>query len=628
MKIVLFSSICLLLTLTMHAQNHLELSEKLYREKENKLAYAIQLRDYYLDNNSDSLLKMGSYLVRNGIENQIDSYINYGKLTLAGFYNTKGKVEISIPYLESCIKYYQKRKDYGKLADAENQMGIAYIYDSDLNKAADYFIRSMKSAEQLGDKNDFYMAELNLCEVYIRQEKLDLAEAEVNVYLNRSIKKNYANAIRKSYDYLTKIHLQKGDIALASEYANKALEIALRKDSKKGKANAYNNLAIVNFEVGDEQLALENFKKALQIRLELKSPIGINESYYNLGDWNYYTGNLKEAIVNYKISLDIALKNNLKKEQADAYARLSETYKEMGNISEAFDMQSKYISTLKENQKINAKNSFSYQQIAYEIELQEAQALQKQREDKLNSRMQAEQDRGKIIVIGFSLIIGFFIIWQFFILAKNKRKNKLIIHDVQQEISEKMKNRDARWNRIEHFISKKHSEKFHFENIYFLEQYELLKLNETFFLFFETGSSSLENYLFIDYIKNELTENPTESELETLIQNQNLLDSRTLSFGFLKEIDGQWQLKGNGFILLKDPDTLSLSTSNYQAIQGYKLILSDRLKNHLIQTVKWDQLMKNLSLIENMSTHMALEAFRENWQKELTEENFGMIYLV
>jgi tetratricopeptide (TPR) repeat protein len=390
------------------AQDVRRLRAELYRETGNRIQLAAKLRDIFLDESVDSLFSLGKYLLHEGIYGEDNTMLHYGKLTLAGYYNHMGKTELSIPYLYDCIAYYRRRGDDEKLADAQNLMGLAHLYNTAYNEAGSWFLKSIETSRKLGKDNESYMAQVNLTELYFREGKLELAESEINSFIAKVRRQNLLKGLKKGYDLLGKIYMQQGKTELAIDYYNKALELAIRNGDKAGKANAFNNSAIASFETGNTTQAYQYFEKALDLRLQINKPVGISESYYNLGDWNFYQGNLSEALAFYRQSLEIAQKNHLITETADACKMLAETYKLMGRYKDAVAYLEQQLEQTNFMRRQNQAQEKDLQLMARDLESSEQQLNQRQRERRLQQRLDRQASLIRMLLYGLGglLLVG------------------------------------------------------------------------------------------------------------------------------------------------------------------------------------------------------------------------------
>jgi tetratricopeptide (TPR) repeat protein len=155
-----------------------EIRKEFYSKEENRLQNGIKLRDFYLDESPDSIYNIGSFLINQGIKSENLSWLNFGKLIISSYYNKKGKAEISIENLKSCMLYYEQKRDYEMLADAQNLMGVASLYQLRNNEAINWFLKSLENSEKLELENQSYMAQINMADAFVRLKDFDSAEKE------------------------------------------------------------------------------------------------------------------------------------------------------------------------------------------------------------------------------------------------------------------------------------------------------------------------------------------------------------------------------------------------------------------------------------------------------------------
>ncbi len=401
-------------------QNIEKIEQELKENPTTRIQNAAILRKHYAAFATDSLFNLGTYLIQAGLKDENLPVVMYGKLVLSSFYNLNGKTEISIRNLNDCIIYYKKNGNIERLADAQNLLGIAYIYAGQYNSAANSFVKSIKNSEKLDESTESFLAQLNLSEVYIREEKLDLAEVEAKSFIEKCKRINANNGLKKGYDCLAKINMQRNNVDLGIYYYEKALQLAMKDKSILGRASAFNNIAIAHFATDKLDLSYQYFKKALELRIKLGRPQEIAESYYNLGDWNFFQEKYDEALSYYQLSLNKAQENNLNREIADALDKISMCYESKGDYKTSLEYARKYQEVEAENYKRNRTTEFDLQRTIYEIEREEQSLKQKKREDKIENNVHIEQGRGRIIIISFAVITALMI--GFYYLLSSRRK--------------------------------------------------------------------------------------------------------------------------------------------------------------------------------------------------------------
>ncbi len=388
-------------------ENLNSIRHEFYSNEENRIQNAIKLRDFYLDESPDSIYNIGSYLINEGIQKEQASWLNFGKLIISSFYNKKGKTKISKENLQACIKYYNRKRDFELLADAQNLMGVACMFETQNREAINWFLKSLQSAQNLDTDNQSFMAHLNMSEAFLRLENYDSAEKEANSFLQKVKKQKLNKGLRKGYYLLSRIYFATERNKESFVLLEKCLNLAYENGDKLGLTLAINNIAIAYIEDGNLEKAESYFRKALKLRLEINDPSLISESYYNLGELNYLKEHYDEAINYYEKSKEIAHKSNLLKENADAIKSIGECFEMKNDYKAAYLnfveynlLQEELISQLKKDDAKIDENYSKFKEKEFLLD-------QKKREDVLTKRVDSANNLGLIMFVLTILILGF-----------------------------------------------------------------------------------------------------------------------------------------------------------------------------------------------------------------------------
>lgn len=613
-----------LCSLTVLSQSSKSLYKKLHSES-NKLEYATKLRELYLDESLDSLFGMGKYLMKEGINKDNQSWIMYGKLILGNYYTQKFKSKQGIDYLQQCEKYYSKRKDFLLLADVQNLIGLNYIYLTEYDQAADYFVKSLGTAEELGEDNESFMGQLNLAEIYIRKGKLDMAEAEVKSYLEKTKKRNLYQGQRKAYDVLSKIAIQQKDYESALQYAKHSFELSMKHVSKVGKAISYTNLAIVYFETGNDKLALENFQNALTLHLESGNSRFISEAYFNLGEWNFYLNNYEEAIPFYEKSLQIAIENDLLVEISDAHNQLAACYKALGDYPKAINNLEEYISKIKLIQRNNQNKDADFQRIAYELDVEERMLEQKKREDKINERIQKEQNRARFIVIGFSIIGIVFLGYFIFQRLNTSIYTSNITRSKESQIILNMKSELSTLDRIEHYVDTIGINNLIFDNLLSIGKSVVYLINDYTYVWLPLPFSTVENFLIQNYCEKNKGNFKTIQEFKKGLSTLNFVNLNDFECVQVSIIKNEFSIKPLDRELYLFPENKIIPSGEEFVSDNFCVICSSRGYTYLKENQKINDFKKQIELISSMNSKLAKSLIEETWS---TEMNNGLLHVL
>jgi hypothetical protein len=383
-----------------------------YLKSDQKLENAYVLRDYFLDESPDSIFNLGTHLIRNGIKTENLAWLHYGKLLTASYFNKKNKTDLSIEYLKECINYYTRKRDYLLLSDAYNILAQANLLNGKYQLASDYAKKSIDLSNQLPDEEEAFVAYLTLTEIYLAQEKFDLAEKQITIFLSKAKHLNLNKALRKGYGLLATICMNTNRTSEGLALYDKALNLAFENGDKMGLATAYNNSAIAYFGNDDIEKTKLYFEKALKLRLQINYPKTICESYYNLVELHHYLNQIEKANHYLNLLIGLSEKHQLINEQVDAYEKAMVLYEKDKEKSLIF---ARKLINAQQKQLRNSFQSNIEIQNTYQLNTQEESVmLQKIREQMLQSRIEQLEQRQWLLLLGFSALIitTFVLIWR------------------------------------------------------------------------------------------------------------------------------------------------------------------------------------------------------------------------
>ena len=319
---------------------------KTERNLEKKTRLALELWEYYLRNDVDSLLPLAKELLSNSENNSFSKAV---ATRIFGCYEVrKGHILEGIEFLKKSKNYFLTIGDNELLTEELNELGIAYFLNGDLETATYYFKQSLKTGEDSSKETDAILAEVNLAKVYITQKKFDKAKAILNHYIlsARNLKK--WEAVANGYSVLADVSLNLNEIEKAKVLCKKQLFYAQRSNALNLKINAVNNQALIYYFEGDLEKSIQLFEKILVMRKRQGMPVKIYDAYYNLSSF-YVESNPKLAIDYMDSCIKIARKNHYYQLELEAYQNKSTELK-LGSFS-------KEIKAIEKQQKELTKNN-------------------------------------------------------------------------------------------------------------------------------------------------------------------------------------------------------------------------------------------------------------------------------
>lgn len=203
-------------------------------------------------------------------------------------------------------------------ANALNNIGYVYKQQGNLTKALEWYNKSLKIREQIGDNHGIANSINNIARIYNIQGDNQKAME----YYNKSLKiQNEHGDIQGasiSLNNIGFIYYNQGDINKALEYYNRGLRIQEEIGDKQGVAVSLNSIGSVYSSQGNFPKALECYRKSLQILENIGDKNGIGILHISLGDLyknqgiSFYKASMKEeyfskALEFYTKSLEMRL---------------------------------------------------------------------------------------------------------------------------------------------------------------------------------------------------------------------------------------------------------------------------------------------------------------------------------
>ncbi|NCO55997.1 MAG: tetratricopeptide repeat protein, partial [Bacteroidetes bacterium] len=228
----------------------------------------------------------------------------------------KGNYEKAIGYSNSGFNIYKtiiaktksseiKKKAKKGMSACYNNIGNVHREQGNYPKAIEYFLKSLKIDEELGDKKG-----MSAC-----------------------------------YNNIGNVHREQGNYPKATEYFLKSLKIKEELADKKGMSACYNNIGIVHYYQGNYPKAIEYYLKSLKIKEEISDKKGMSLCYNNIGNVHYDQGNYPKAIEYYLRALKIKEEIGDKNGMAAVYGNIASLHIALADSA-----------ALSDNQRINYLN--------------------------------------------------------------------------------------------------------------------------------------------------------------------------------------------------------------------------------------------------------------------------------
>ncbi len=245
---------------------------------------------------------------------------------IANIYIYQGDVAKALDYYNRSIKINEEIGDQRNNSDCLNNIGLIYKGQGDTEKAMEYFLRSLKLREDFGDKKGISGSYNNIGNVY-----LDLAEErtikgipgrdsllnKALEYYNKSLKlseeTNDIDGIATALSNIGLIYDNKNSFNEALSFYNRALEYREHMGDKSGISIILNSIGIIYFNKNQTDLSYQYARRSYSLAKETGNVLDIAESARLLEKIYARQGN-------YKLSRQyfgeyVVMRDSLKKEE-------------------------------------------------------------------------------------------------------------------------------------------------------------------------------------------------------------------------------------------------------------------------------------------------------------------------
>ncbi len=284
-------------------KNELEIHKKQDTTRVN-LLYELAFSHFQKDMNlTNSYIKEAE-----AISNNLD--YNIGKadlLSLKGIIESrKSNYEVGLDYFQKSLKIFESLGNKKGIASSYNSIGLVHLQQSNNKEALIYLKKSFAIYEEMGNKNKLVAGYLNLGNIYSKTGSYTEAISFYKKSLALSKEIDHEYGVPYALTNLGQIYAEQGNIALALDHYNQGLLYKQKAGDTLGMAITLNSLGNIYRSIGNFEKALEYHNKSLNFALknESKDLIAINKG--NIGLIYKRKKEYKKALELMNESLDIS----------------------------------------------------------------------------------------------------------------------------------------------------------------------------------------------------------------------------------------------------------------------------------------------------------------------------------
>lgn len=286
------------------------------------------------------------------------------ELALHGEYLARnGKLKESVEYFEEAIK--AGPDDTNTRSAIYSQLGNAYFYLEDFQKALEYHKKDVKLVNDIGDLRAEAKACGNLGNVLKMLDKFDEAAVYCRRHLELSKKLNDEEGESRAHYNLGNVYYTQGRrmklnergeltdeakniLRRAIEYYELNLALVSKANDLTSMGRAIGNIGNIHYMLDNFELAVECHEKRLALALKTNDKSAQRRAHINLGNANIFIKNFPVAVEHYMATLKLAQELKDKSTEALACEHLANTYTFLSDFKSAITYHLRFLEMIKE----------------------------------------------------------------------------------------------------------------------------------------------------------------------------------------------------------------------------------------------------------------------------------------
>lgn len=312
---------------------------------------------------------------------------------------------LAIGYAREALALATDINDVRGKAAAYNNLGVSYRTQGALDKALEYYLRSMQLYKELGNKEGIATTQNNIANIY-------------------SIKRDYGQAL-KYYEESHLLFLELNDPTriIGSlnnlgtlnmnlqlyEQAYKYFTEAFQRSEKIGKPSLdpISNIGNLYYQQGNSQRAVEFYEKALALAQREDNRISILTLLNNLGEVYTQAGQTDKAIPNLRQGLELSHELQAFIHEPALLKNLATNYARQGKYREAYETSVKYDLARERIYGEESSRKIAQMEMALLLAEKETEMEALQRDDEMKT-LALQRTRLIIfsVVMGIALLLG------------------------------------------------------------------------------------------------------------------------------------------------------------------------------------------------------------------------------
>ncbi|HIE05696.1 MAG TPA: tetratricopeptide repeat protein, partial [bacterium (Candidatus Stahlbacteria)] len=221
---------------------------------------------------------------------------------VAGSFNNLAVIYDELGEWDKCLEFHNKSLAISKSLNTPQTIALSYSNlgyllqkMGEFEKAADYLLQSVEMLQQIGDVGRLANAKNNLSMAYLGLNWLNQAIQLLKESETASVKYDFKNILAENYWVQSSILHKQGKMAEAKDLVEKSIALSNEIGDKVTEADGYIMLARLSAEDGKWDEVTDALNKALDLGNAIKSDFIIAKSYYWHGVLANRRGEREEA---------------------------------------------------------------------------------------------------------------------------------------------------------------------------------------------------------------------------------------------------------------------------------------------------------------------------------------------
>ena len=402
-----------------------------------KALYAITVS--YAQNKPDTALLLAENMHVMAVNAHLQKY-EATALNVLGVLNmNKGNYPKALDYYRRSAKISEELGNKGKAGYCYHNISLVYLDQSDFPQALNYTLKELKIAQETGDKHALGSCYQVMGIIYKNQGDYEQSMGYYLKALKCGEETNNKDEVINAYTNIGTLYSRKKQYTQAMDHYKKALELNIETGNKKGLGDCYTNMGLIYGEQKDYAKTLEYCLKALKYFRALGDKQRIGACYTNLSGTYIKIKAIPLGIQYADSALQIGKEINDIDEEREAYGNLSEAYFQTGNYKEAYEDHIKFKALT--DSIFNADNTkqLSDMKTNFEVEKKEAELQAKAEAQQVINK--EEEKRQQFIIYAVAAVLLMVIIFSALLykrfLLTNKQKE---IIEIKSKETEEQKN--------------------------------------------------------------------------------------------------------------------------------------------------------------------------------------------